>query len=109
MNRILIWLTAGLMAFAVFAFTSLPYHAEKNSATVNKVDDMFVFTDSKPVLEYSTLGSVHLKFVMDVQYETIRNNLVKQAKRQYPMGDGVILYLSKKGIDSCEVIRFKNR
>lgn len=49
---------------------------------------------------------VELSFVTDTQYESIRNHLIKKAKKNYHDCDGIILKLNKKAIDHAEEIQF---
>ena len=59
------------------------------------------------MMQHDSLGIVELGFVSGTQYESIRANLIKRARKQYPDANGLILELNKKNIDKCIVIQFK--
>ena len=94
------------LAFAL-SFTSNEYKANHSTAETSKIDGFYIFTDSKPVMPFDSLGVVDLAFVSGTQYESIRTNLIKRAQKKYPTADGLILNLNKKGLDNCNVIKFK--
>ncbi len=98
---------AGILLTAIFAFKSASFEPGPSSAEVVEIEDLYIFTDSRPVLEYDTLGTVELTFVLDTQYESIRNNFIKKAKSKFPDADALIMNFNAKGIDKCEVIKFK--
>ena len=103
-------LLACLMGCAItlmFAFTMSNTNPAASSAQVVSIEGLYIFTDSKPLMPYDSLGTVDLGFVWDTQYESVRNNLIKRAKREHMQADGLILKLDKKGVDKCTVIRFK--
>ena len=91
----------------IVAFTSNSYHPNYSTAEVLKIEGFYVFTDSKPIMPYDSLGTVDLGFVSGTQYESIKSNLIERARKKYPNADGVILNLKKKGLDTCNVIKFK--
>jgi hypothetical protein len=90
-----------------FAFTISEYKPNHSTAETSKIDGFYIFTDSKPVMPHDSLGVVDLGFVSGTQYESIRTNLIKRARKQYPTADGLILNLNKTGLDQCNVIKFK--
>ena len=103
-------LLACLMGCAItlmFAFAMTNTNPAVSSAQVVSMEGLYIFTDSKPLMPYDSLGTVDLGFVWDTQYESVRNNLIKRAKKEHTQADGLILKLDKKGIDKCTVIRFK--
>ena len=100
-------LLAGICLTGILAFNANKYEPNHSTAEVSKIEGFYIFTDSKPIMPYDTLGDVDLGFVSGTQYETIRANLIKRARKKYPTGDGIILNLDKKGLDKCNVIKFK--
>lgn len=101
------WGCAFLASLAVMqAFNEFEYEPNYSTAEVLKIDGLFIFTDSKPIMPHEILGMVGLGFVSSTQYESIRNNLVKRVKKTYPNADGIILNLNKKGVDNCYVLKF---
>lgn len=80
---------------------------EYSKAEANKIEGLYIFCDSKPIMPYDSIGTVEIGFVSGTQYQSIRDNLIKRSKKQYQNFDGLILHLSKKGVDNCTVIKFK--
>ena len=95
-----------LILLALVAFTKI--NTNKATAEVNYSNGFYVFSDCKPLANHDTLGTVDLGFVSGTQYETIKSNLLKRARKFYPQADGAILKLNTKQIDQCIVIKFKN-
>lgn len=91
----------------ILAFNTNRYEPNQSSAEVSKIEGFYIFTDSKPIMAYDTIGDVYLGFVSGTQYETIRTNLIKRARKKYPTADGIILNLNKKRLDKCVAIKFK--
>ena len=104
MKKYLLGFLFGISISILLAFKASSFEPTSSTAEVNKIDDFYVFTDSKPVLPFDLLGDVDLGFVSGTQYEDIKLNLIKRAKKKFPDGDGIILNLDKKGIDKCIVI-----
>ena len=107
MKKYLLGFLFGISISILLAFKASSFEPTSSTAEVNKIDDFYVFTDSKPVLPFDLLGDVDLGFVSGTQYEYIKLNLIKRAKKKFPDGDGIILNLDKKGIDKCIVIQYK--
>ena len=83
------------------------YEPRFSTAEVVKIDGIYIFSDSQPVMPFDSLGVVELGLVSDTQYESIRTNLLKKARKSFSTADGLILKLSKKGLDKAVVIKFK--
>ena len=58
-------------------------------------------------MEYEYLGTVKSNVTMSGQYEDVRNNLIRRAKKEYPAAEGIILNLKDGGTDKADVIKFK--
>ncbi len=71
-------------------------------AQVNQQEGIYIFVDSKPVGKYQYLGTVKTNCAR--QYQGIKNKLIKQAKKQYPKANGIILNFATGGIDKADVI-----
>ncbi|MFZ9588005.1 MAG: hypothetical protein ACO29U_10430, partial [Crocinitomicaceae bacterium] len=91
----------------IVGFTAGNYTPNYATSEAFKVDGFYIFTDSKPVLPFDSLGKVDIGFVSGSQYESIRNHLINRSRKKFPTADGLILNLSKKGLDNCLVIKFK--
>ena len=96
-----------ILALAMFSFKNQDAKKENASAVVNKIDGFYIFTDSRPLMAYDSIGIVELGFVTGTQYHTIRTHLIKRARKKFANADGLILDLKKNGIDQCIVIQFK--
>ena len=107
MKRLYLGSVLGIALTIILGFCGIRYEPSYSTSEVLKIDGFFIFTDSKPVMPHDSLGIVELGFVSGTQYETVRNNLIKRARRTYPNADGIILNLNKKGLDNCHVIKFK--
>lgn len=108
MKKLIIGSLLGMSVSALFAFRYQATSFGKSSAEAAQVNGLYIFTDCKPLADYQSLGKVDISFFMwDTQYESVRNNLVRRAKKKYPEAEGVIIKPSRRGVDIAEVIRFK--
>lgn len=81
---------------------------KKNLATVDQIEGIFIFTDSKPVSEYDYLGSEKLGFTMGSgQYKDVRDKLIKKVKKQYPAATGIIFHFNDGDTDKADAIKLK--
>jgi hypothetical protein len=100
-----------LIAFVVIVILAA-FRSPDNSkdlARVNVSQGLYMFTDSRPVADYATLGTVKAKRrnMSSEQYIGVRDALVIQAKKEYPQADGIILTFVADGTDAAEAIKFK--
>ena len=107
MKKSLLSFFLGSCLTCILAFKAITYEPNIATAEVFKIEGFYIFTDSKPIMQHDSLGIVELGFVSGTQYESIRANLIKRARKQYPDADGLILKPDKKSIDKCIVIQFK--
>lgn len=87
-----------------------PQTAQKNAATVDQYEGIYLFSDSKPVAPYDYLGSVKSGGgggMQSAQYEDVRDRLIKKCKKEYPQADGLILNLKSGATDKADAIKFK--
>lgn len=92
------------------AFVAWKTTTDKTAARARNVQGLYIFTDCQPVGEYEVLGTVTFAGTMrmgSTQYEAIRDKLIKRAKEDYPMGEGLVLDLRSGGTDKADVIKFK--
>ena len=82
---------------------------DKAAATVNQVQGVYLFIDSKPVAAYEYLGTVDTKGITtsNPQYIVIRDKLIKRIKKDWPAADGVIFSFNAGGRDHADAIKFK--
>jgi hypothetical protein len=107
MKKTLFGFVLGVGLTALLAFTPSALEPRTSMAHVEEVNGVLIFTDSKPVMPYDSLGTVELSFVTDTQYQSIRNHLLKKAKKRYPNVQGLIMKMNKKGVDKAMVVVFK--
>jgi hypothetical protein len=99
-----------LLALCLFAI--LNSFGQKNLADVNKIKGFYVFVDSKPTSEYESLGEVKVdgndaEVRKSPQYQSVRDNLIKNARAANYTADGLILTFVNGGVDKAEIIKFK--
>lgn len=104
MKKNLLSLLFALSISILFAFQGTNLQTKESTAKVNKINGLYIFTDSQPIAPYDSLGTVDIGFITGTQYEQIRNNLIKRAKAKFPNANGLIMKFDKKGIDKCTVI-----
>ena len=102
---------------ALFAFNG-KFTADNSTASVNQEQGFYIFTDSKPTLEYDYVGSVasnrtQLGTIIGGQggfctcyltYGQLKANLIERAKKKKLVGDGLIINTSA---GTADVIKFK--
>jgi hypothetical protein len=91
----------------VLAFTFSQYEPRRSTAEVEQMQGLYIFTDSRPVMEYEYLGTVKTVLTWDPQYQGVRNKFIKKARKKFPKADGLILHFKSGGFDRCDVIGFK--
>ena len=96
MKKQLLGFVFGIGITLLFAFNRSGFNTQASTAQVNQIEGFYIFTDSRPVMPYDSLGIVEIGFITDTQYESIRNNLIKRTKTKFPNADGLILKLDKK-------------
>lgn len=103
----------GLLAFTIaIMFAFKPEGTRHDAARVNQYGGYYVFTDCNPEAEYKVLGTIKPKGrgwqaigVTDVQYNDMREGLIKACKKDYPEADGIIIHLG--GNNESDAIKFK--
>lgn len=99
---------AGLLLAGTLAFTAATYEPSKATAEVDRIEGIYVFTNSLPVMEYESVGNVKVTFSMGSgQYSDIRSKLIRKVKKEYPQANGIIMYFTDGGSDRAEAIKFK--
>lgn len=109
------------LLFAVLtiaAFTFASNDAQKSFSTVNQVEGLYIFVESKPNEEFEYLGTVSVMpedFGTDVlgngglclceaPYKKVRNGLIKKAKKKFKEGTALIIDVES---NKADVIKFK--
>ena len=88
---------------------SAKHYSDKATAVVNQLQGVYIFIDSKPVADYTYLGTVDTKGVVssNPQYIIIRDKLIGRIKKEWPAADGVIFSFNAGGRDHADAIKFK--
>jgi hypothetical protein len=105
MKKSLISFLFGIGVTILLALKVANFEPNASTAEVNKIEGFYIFTDSKPVMAYDSIGALEIGFITDTQYESIRGNLIKKARNKFPNADGLIMKFDKKGVDKCIVIK----
>ncbi len=109
MNRIAACFIICFVLLTTLAMRGNFYDVKKGTAEVDQYQGVYVFTDSKPVSEYEYLGTVKLTFRIgnSGQYQSVRDVMIKKAKKDYPEADGIIMIFKDGGTDRADAIKFK--
>lgn len=99
------YLCCGLMV-TLAAVQYRPIADGSNTAIVNRVNGLHVFTDCYPVSQYEVLGTVKTN-AFDGQYSSVRDALIKKAKKEFPAADGILIFPNSNGSDRADVIKMK--
>lgn len=98
----------------IFSAQVILCNAQKNIAEVNKIKGFYIFMDNSPIGEYESLGEVVSDDLKDPaikksqgQYQSVRDNLIKNARSVNYTADGLILKFVNGGTDKAEIIKFK--
>ncbi len=75
-------------------------------ARVNQHLGVLVFTDCKPVLDYTYIGHIKKIGGNNSDYNMLRDRLIKKCQKQFKDFDGVMPHLVSNGIDTGEAIAF---
>ena len=109
MKKLLLGIVIGISITALIGAGVENYVVNKKTAEVATIQNLKVFTDSEPVMEYEYLGTVKNGFNLasSGQYEPVRDGLIKRVKKDYPQADGIILHLINGSADKADAIKFK--
>ncbi len=107
MKKTILGVLIGFTITAMLGFTYMSYEPKKATAEVEQMQGLYIFTDSKPVLEYEYLGTVKATIGMDSQYQGVRNKMIDKASRDFPNADALIMQFKSGGTDRCDAIKFK--
>lgn len=92
------------VAFSVIA--AAKYEPEnKDSAKVQQVEGYYTFILSKPVKEYTTVGTVEVGLTLSGKPEQNFKSILKRVKKEYPKADGIIFH--DMSLEKVDVIQFK--
>lgn len=92
-----------VIALITSAFTLVD--TEKEKATVEQMEGLYVFIKSKPTAENDYLGSVKKSLALTGNPEEMLNAMIKKVKKEYPNADGIIF--TSVSMDKADAIKFK--
>lgn len=96
------------LLIAVVGFSVKKNNSDKGIATVNQINGVYIFVDSKPAAQYDYIGSIEIKrSKYGEQYEPVRDAMLKEIKKQFPQADGAILHFVNGARDKADAIKFK--
>ena len=91
-------------------FTVKETITDKSAASVNQVQGIYLFIESRPAGEYEFLGNIKPKgrFLQSYPYfEGARDALVKSVKKDYRLADGLIFHFNDGNNPTADAIKFK--
>jgi len=102
MKKIILGIVIGVACTALVGASVENYIVSKQMANVEKEMGLYIFTSSKPVMEYEYLGTIKVTTWAGKYNEDIPA-LLKKAKKEYPQADAIIY----TGTEKADVIKFK--
>lgn len=111
MKKLILGIIIGVSFTALVGAGGEVYMVSKKTAEVQKQLGLYVFTDCEPVMEYEKLGEVKAGSALawSASYGSMRDALIKKAKKEYPNADAILCYPETDGMTSvrADVIKFK--
>lgn len=79
--------------FPLFVFSqSDNYEVKNQTAEVERIFELYVFVNSKPIKPYTSLGKEFIyPMIRAADFEELRDNAIRKIKKKYPHAQGVIL------------------
>lgn len=102
MKKLILGMIIGFSFSALVGAGIAEYVVSNKTAEVERYQNLYVFTDCKPVKEYDYLGTVKVRLSVGERYTEFRDILIKNAYKKYPNADGIII----TG-DKADVIKFR--
>ena len=107
-NSIIVYVTicisVTLMPYlTLVSFKNVSYDVRSNTAEVNQIEGLFIFTDSKPVKETEFIATEKVGLTMSGSYYQIINKLAKKARKEYPTAQAIIF----DGNSKADIVKFK--
>lgn len=94
-----------IIAIAVLTSAFTLIEDDKAKATVEQMDGLYVFIQSKPDAENEYLGSVKKSLALTGNPEEMLNAMIKKVKKEYPNANGIIF--TSVSMDKADAIKFK--
>ncbi|MEO1260555.1 MAG: hypothetical protein AAFZ15_17290 [Bacteroidota bacterium] len=97
-----------LLCCSILCSFAILSEEKKRLAQPDKIQGIYIFTDSTPVDDYELLGVVKTTVGLSAQYEPIRDKMIKRARKNYPEAEAIIIRMNRGGTDRGEVIKFND-
>lgn len=86
--------------------------AQNDTARVNKINGLLIFTSCDPLAEYEVLGEVQYNPNLQSwnsghQYPSVKESIINQTNQLYNNAEGLIMLLGDGGKQKATVIKFK--
>ena len=110
MKKVILAILAGFVLSIALSFSPVGDYIVKNkTAEVDQISGFYIFVNSTPVKEYKYIATIKCSGTWGSgQYQDIRNNLIKKARKKYPEGNGIIFYFYDGGTDKADIIKLKD-
>jgi len=102
MKKLILGIIIGVSFTALIGAGIENYVVGKQTANVVKSENILIFHDCTPVMEYEYLGTIKMGIAVTGKYSEIREYMIKTAKTKYPQADAIIIDKGK-----ADVIKFK--
>lgn len=102
MKKLILGIIIGISCTALIGAGIENYVVSKKTAEVDFKSGLYIFTDSKPVMDYEYLGTISV-MTWQGYYNQAIPLLLKKAKEKYPSADAIIYVDTEK----ADVIKFK--
>ena len=96
-------LLLGITITFLISFTVSEYVVSKQTANVEQKSGLYIFTQSKPVMQYEYIATVKSGMTASGYYDEVINSIVRKVKKDYPTADAIIFVPNAE----AEVIKFK--
>ena len=109
MKKVILGMFVGIALMSAFSFKVL-HEIRNTTAEAIVQDSLVIFTDAKPLKDYTVIGNVRLaKYSYnDDSYIMGKEALIEKCKKTYPTAEGLI-FTCKDGLPkyAADVITFK--
>lgn len=79
--------------------------ADKSTGTVDQMEGLYVFIQSKPKADFEYLGTVKKTLAWTGKPEEMLNSMLKKVKNDYPQADGIVF--TSVAMDKADAVKFK--
>ena len=97
-----------IVAGVLLSFTVIEYQVKKNTCEAAQYQGYYMFVDCRPVWDFEYLGTISgsSTFAWSEKYETVRDKMLRKAKKDFPAADGLIFTFNGAST-KVDAIKFK--